>query len=59
MSDKKHIEYCIRLGNTFMQSKLEEIQNNSNYIEHEVDFVKIPDETSKKYKNKFTNWNSY
>lgn len=35
MGDRKHIEYCIRLGNTFMQDKLENIENQAysqNYI---------------------------
>ena len=35
MADRKHIEYCIRLGNTFMQDKLENIENQAysqNYI---------------------------
>lgn len=37
-ADMKHIEYCIRLGNTFMQNKLEAIQNQTyspNYINEE------------------------
>lgn len=38
MADKKHIEYCIKLGNTFMQEKLENVENKAysqNYINEE------------------------
>ena len=33
MSDRKHIEYCIKLGNTFMQNKLENIEYRQNYMD--------------------------
>lgn len=35
MSDKKHIEYCIKLGNTLVKPYKDEIKNNYSFMDEQ------------------------
>lgn len=57
MSDKKHIEYCIRLGNTWTQNKLQQI-NEGTYVEPQVNQEKMLNEGKNSFKYRLQNWNN-
>lgn len=55
MSDKKHIEYCIKLGNTLLQNKLESIEQN-NYVETQINYNQIPKKEETSFRARLQNW---
>lgn len=58
-ADMKHIEYCIRLGNTFMQNKLEDIQNQTyspNYENKEETVKNNTFYNQEDFKTRLRNW---
>lgn len=59
MSDRKHMEYCVRLGNPFVQKKLEQLEQNQ-YIEQpqQINYNKIPIEENISFKDRLKNWNT-
>lgn len=57
MSDRKHMEYCIRLGNPWVQEKLDRI-NQGTYIENQAMQNEMQKEEVGKFRNNLRNWNS-
>lgn len=59
MSDRKHMEYCVKLGNPFVQKKLEQLEQNQ-YIEEPqpIDYSKTPIEDNMSFKDRLRNWNT-
>lgn len=55
MSDKKHIEYCIRLGNTLLQDKLEQIEQN-RYIEPQINYNEAMKQENMSFRERLQNW---
>lgn len=55
MSDKKHIEYCIRLGNTQVQSKLEQFRD-SNYIAPSYNEMSKDENDNLSFRERLQNW---
>jgi len=53
MSDKKHIEYCIKLGNTLLQNKLDK---HSQYIETQINYNEIPNKENMDFRTRLQNW---
>jgi len=55
MSDRKHIEYCIRLGNTLVQNKLEQ-PNQTQYIEPRTNYNEVPRQENMSFRARLQNW---
>lgn len=53
MSDKKHIEYCIRLGNTLLQNKLEQCNQS---IEQQINYNEFPKQEKISFRDRIQNW---
>ena len=62
MSDRKHMEYCVKLGNPFIQNKLQMLERNEyvepqiNYNENTNSYYTNNDNIS--FKERLKNWNS-
>ena len=61
MSDRKHMEYCIKLGNPFVQRKLEQLDSigQNQYIEPEINYSErqIKENENISFKDRLRNWN--
>lgn len=57
MSDIKHLKYCVRLGNTCVQDKLEQIQQGT-YIEKEVKNIETQNYNEMSFRDRLKNWNT-
>lgn len=61
MSDRKHMEYCIKLGNPFVQRKLEQLDSmeQNQYIEPQINYNERPINESDNisFKDRLKNWN--
>ena len=59
MSDRKHMEYCVKLGNPFVQKKLEQLEQNQ-YIEEPqpINYSKAQIEDYMSFKERLRNWNT-
>lgn len=59
MSDRKHMEYCVKLGNPFVQKKLEQLEQNQ-YIEEPqpINYSKTSIEENMSFKERLRNWNT-
>lgn len=59
MSDRKHMEYCVKLGNPFVQKKLEQLEQNQ-YIEEPqpINYSKTQIDENMSFKDKLRNWNT-
>lgn len=53
MSDRKHIEYCIKLGNTLLQNKLEQ---PNQYIETQTNYNEAPKQEEMSFRARLQNW---
>lgn len=60
MSDRKHMEYCIQLGNPFIQRKLEQLDNieQNRYIEPEINYNEKQINENISFRDRIRNWNS-
>lgn len=57
MSDRKHIEYCIKLGNTFVQD--ENVNRpNEYYTQPRNNNYENINRNSNDFKSRLQNWNS-
>lgn len=61
MSDRKHMEYCIKLGNPFVQKKLEQLDSigQNQYIEEPqpINYSKTQIDENMSFKDRLRNWN--
>ncbi len=61
MSDRKHMEYCIKLGNPFVQRKLEQLDSmeQNQYIEPQINYNErqINENENISFKDRLKNWN--
>lgn len=58
MSDRKHIEYCIRLGNSYAQTKLEELETKQ-HIEPQTTYNSTTTNQSMgSFRDRIKNWNT-
>lgn len=61
MSDRKHMEYCIKLGNPFVQKKLEQLDSmeQNQYIEQaqQINYSKAQIDDNMNFKDRLRNWN--
>ena len=57
MSDIKHLEYCVRLGNTCVQNKLEQLQQGT-YIETDIKNYELQNYNELSFRERLKNWNS-
>mgnify|MGYP006906608470 CR=1 FL=1 len=57
MSDIKHLEYCVRLGNTCVQNKLEQLQQGT-YIENDIKNYELQNYNELSFRERLKNWNS-
>lgn len=61
MSDRKHMEYCIKLGNPFVQRKLEQLDSmeQNQYIEPQINYNErqINESDNISFKDRLKNWN--
>lgn len=56
MSDIKHLEYCVKLGNTCVQNKLEQLEQGI-YVENERNYeAQSYNELS--FRERLRNWDS-
>lgn len=56
MSDIKHLEYCVKLGNTCVQNKLEQLEQGI-YVENERNYeTQSYNELS--FRERLRNWNA-
>ena len=55
MSDIKHLEYCVKLGNTIVQNKLFELQQNG-FVQPENNYEQIPKEPEMSFRERLKNW---
>ncbi len=53
MSDKKHIEYCIRLGNTLLQNKIEQ---SNQCIEQQMNYNDSSKQENMSFRDRLQNW---
>ena len=61
MSDRKHMEYCIKLGNPCVQKKLEQLDSigQNQYIEETqpINYSKTQIDENMSFKDRLRNWN--
>lgn len=61
MSDRKHMEYCVRLGNPFIQRKLEQLDDieQKQYISGPINYNERPinENMNMSFKDRLKNWN--
>lgn len=58
MSDRKHIEYCIRLGNPYAQTKLEQPETKQ-YIEPQTTYNSTTtNQNIGSFRDRIKNWNT-
>ena len=61
MSHRKHMEYCIKLGNPFVQKKLEQLDSigQNQYIEETqpINYSKTQIDENMSFKDRLRNWN--
>lgn len=61
MSDRKHMEYCVRLGNPFIQRKLEQLDDieQNQYISGPINYNERPinENVNMSFKDRLKNWN--
>lgn len=55
MSDRKHIEYCIKLGNTLVQDKLDQIEQNG-YVEPPINYNEVSRQENMSFRDRLQNW---
>lgn len=53
MSDKKHIEYCIKLGNTLLQNKIEQ---SNQCIEQQTNYNEVQKQKDMSFRTRLQNW---
>lgn len=60
MSDRKHMEYCVQLGNPFIQRKLEQLDNmeQNQYISEPINYNERPIKENISFKDRLKNWNA-
>ncbi len=57
MSDIKHLEYCIKLGNTGLQNKLEQIEQGI-YIEKQASNYENQIYNELSFRERLRSWNN-
>lgn len=57
MSDIKHLEYCVKLGNTCVQNKLEQLEQGI-YVENKLDNYEIENYNNLSFRERLRNWNA-
>ena len=57
MSDRKHIEYCIKLGNTLMQQKLDAYRTGQ-YIEPQINNNMEKEAQNMNFRERLRSWNT-
>lgn len=57
MSDIKHLEYCVRLGNTCLQNKLEQLEQGI-YTENTAINYEAQNHNELSFRERLRNWNN-
>ncbi len=57
MSDIKHLEYCVKLGNTCVQNKLEQLEQGI-YVENRIDNYETENYNNLSFRERLRNWNT-
>ena len=55
MSDRKHLEYCVKLGNTIVQDKLIQLEQNG-YVEPQIDYRQMQEKDNMSFRERLKNW---